>query len=74
MKESETISKYLDIAKYLKKLWNVKVTMKSIVVGTLETIPKSLEKKRLEELEIGRKKELKQIVISSSSRWNSFFF
>ena len=40
---------YFDIE--LKKLWNMKVMVIPIVIGTLGTIPKGLEKK-LEELEI----------------------
>ena len=40
--------KYLDLARELKKLWN----MKAIVVGVLGTIPKGLLVKGLEDLEI----------------------
>ena len=51
MKESEKINKYLDLARDLKKLWNMKVTVMPIVVGVLGMAPKGLER-RLEELEI----------------------
>ena len=47
IKENEEIDKYLDLAKELKKLWNMKLVVILIVVGALETIPK-----RLRELEI----------------------
>ena len=51
IKESVMIKKYLDLARELKKLWNMKVTVIPIVVDALGTTPKSLER-RLEELEI----------------------
>ena len=44
MKENEKMDKYLDLARELKKLWNMKVKMISIVVGALGMVPKSLEK------------------------------
>ena len=56
MKESEKIDKYLDLARELKKLWNMTVTVVPIMVGALGTVPKGLEK-RLEELEIRRRIE-----------------
>ena len=48
--------KYLDLARELKKLWNMKVTIEPIVVGALGTITKGLLKD-LEDLEIGRRIE-----------------
>ena len=51
IKESEKIDKYLDFARELKKLWNMKMMVVPIVVGALETVSKGLEK-RLEELKI----------------------
>ena len=54
VKESEKTNKYLDLVRELKKLWNIKVTVIPIVVGTLGIIPKGLEK-RLGELEISGK-------------------
>ena len=50
-KESEKIDKYLDLAREVKKLQNIGVTVIPIVVGGLETISRSLEK-GLNELEI----------------------
>ena len=49
LKESEKRDKYLDLAKELKRLWHMKVTV--IVIGAFETIPKGLVK-RLEDFEI----------------------
>ncbi len=36
--------KYLDLARELKKLWNMKVTIVPIVIGALGTITKGLLK------------------------------
>ena len=52
IKENEKRDKYLDLAKELKKLRNMMVTLIPIVIGVLGTIPKGLIK-GLEELEIG---------------------
>ena len=57
LKESEKKNKYLDLARGLKKLWNMKVTIVSIVIGALGTITKGLLI-GLEDLEIGRRVEL----------------
>ena len=35
-------AKYLDLARELKKLWNMKVTIISIVIGALGTVTKGL--------------------------------
>ena len=59
IKASEKIDKYLDFARELKKLWNMKVTMISIVVGGLRRVPRGLEK-RLEKLMIKRRIETMQ--------------
>ena len=40
LKESEEKDKYLNLAKELKRLWNIKVTMIPIVIGDLGTITK----------------------------------
>ena len=40
LKEIEKKNKYLDFAKELKKLWNMKVTVIPIVIGTLVTVTK----------------------------------
>ena len=52
LKESEKKDKYLDLARELKKLWNMKVTIVPIVIGALGTITKGLLK-GLEDLEVG---------------------
>ena len=56
LKESENKDKYLDLARELKKLWNMKVTIVPIVIGALGIITKGLLK-GLEELEIGGRVE-----------------
>ena len=38
LKESEKKDEYLDLARELKKLWNMKVTFISIVIGALDTV------------------------------------
>ena len=50
-KESEKINKYLDLARELKKLWNIKVVVISILVDLLGMVLKDFER-ILEELEI----------------------
>ena len=54
--ESEKKDKYLDLARELKKLWNMKVTIALIVIGGLGTIIKGLLK-GLEDLEVGGREE-----------------
>ena len=44
MKEYEKKDKYLDLARELKKLWNMKVTIVPIVIGAFGTITKGLLK------------------------------
>ena len=56
LKESEKKDKYLDLARELKKLWNMKVTIVPIVIGALGTITKGLLK-GLEELKVGGRVE-----------------
>ena len=55
-KESEKKDKYLNLARELKKLWNMKVTIVPIVIGALGTITKGLLK-GLEDLDIGGRAE-----------------
>ena len=52
--------KYLDLARELKKLWNMKVTIVPIVIGTFGTITKGLFK-GLEDLEVGGRVETIQV-------------
>ena len=51
LKECEKRDKYLDLAKELKNLWNMKATIIPIVIGALGTVTKGLVK-GLEDLEI----------------------
>ena len=60
LKESEKKDKYLDLARELKELWNMKVTIVPIVIGALGTITKWLLK-GLEELEVGGRVETIQM-------------
>ena len=55
-KECEKKDKYLDLARELKKLWNMQVTIIPIVIGSFGTVTKGLLK-RLEDLEVGGRVE-----------------
>ena len=55
-KEYEKKDKYLDLARELKKLWNMQVTIIPIVIGAFGTITKGLLK-GLEDLEVGGRVE-----------------
>ena len=44
MKEIEKKDKYLDLARELKKLWNMKVTVITVLIGALSTVTKRLVK------------------------------
>ncbi len=48
--------KYLDLARELKKLWNMKVTIIPIVIGAFGSVTKGLLK-GLENLEVGGRVE-----------------
>ena len=56
LKECQKRDKYLDTARELKQLWNMKVTIIPIVIGTLGTVTKGLVK-GLEDLEIAGRVE-----------------
>ena len=60
LKENEKKYKYLDFARELKKIWNVKVTIIPIVIGAFGTVTKGLLK-RLEDLEVGGRVETIQM-------------
>ena len=60
LKESEKKDKYLDLARELKKLWNMKVTIVPIVIDVFGTITKGLLK-GLEDLEVGGRVETIQM-------------
>ena len=56
LKEIEKRDKYLDLARELKKLWNMMVTIIPIVIGAFGTVTKGLLK-GLENLEVGGRVE-----------------
>ena len=56
LKEGVKKDKYLNLARELKKLWNMKVTIVPTVIGALGTVTKGLLKGR-EDLEVGRRVE-----------------
>ena len=56
LKECEKRDKYLDLARELKKLWNMKLTIIPIVIGAFGTVTKELLK-GLEDLEVGGRAE-----------------
>ena len=56
LKECEKRDKYLDLARELKKLWNMKVTIIRIAIGAIGTVTKGLSK-GLEDLEVGGRVE-----------------
>ena len=68
LKESEKKNKYLDLARELKKLWNMKVTFILIIIGALGTVTKGLIK-GLEDLEIrGRGETFQTTALLRSAR------
>ena len=58
---------YLDLARELKKLWNMKVTIIPIVIGAFGTVTKGLLK-GLEDLEVGRRVETIQTTALRTAR------
>ena len=58
--DNDNNNKYLDLARELKKLWNMKVTIVLIVIGAFGTITKGLLKS-LEDLEVGGRVETIQM-------------
>ena len=56
LKECEKKEKYLDLARELKKLWNMLMTIIPIVIGAFKTVTKGLPK-GLEDLEVGERVE-----------------
>ena len=56
LKEYEKKDKYLDLARELKKLWNMKVTIRPIVIGAFGTETKGLLKVN-EDFEVDRRVE-----------------
>ena len=67
-KEVEKIEKHLDLARELKKVWNMKVIVVPLVVGALGTAAKEIEK-RLKTISIETKiTELQKTVLIHTSR------
>ena len=60
LKECEKKDKYLNLARELKKLWNMQVTIIPIVIGAFGTVTKGLLK-GLEVLEVGGRVETIQM-------------
>ena len=60
LKKCAKKDKYLELARELKKLWNMKVTIVPIVIGAFGTITKGLLK-GLEDLEVGGRVETIQM-------------
>ncbi len=56
LKECKKKDIYLDLARELKKLWNMKVTIIPLVIGAFGTVTKGLLK-GLENLEVGGRVE-----------------
>ena len=68
LKEGQKKNKYFDLVRELKKLWNMKVTIIPIVIGTLGTVTKRLIN-ALEELEIrGRVETFQATTLVRSAR------
>ena len=57
LKECEKKDKHLDVARELKKLWNMQVTIIPIVIGAFGTVTKGLLK-ALEDLDVGGRRVL----------------
>ena len=62
LKICEKKDKYLDLARGLKKLWNMQVTIILIVIGAYGTVTKGLLK-GLEDLEVGGRVKTTQTTI-----------
>ena len=62
LRESEKKDKYLDLARELKKLWNMDVTIIPIRIGAFGTVTKGLLK-GLEDLEVGGRVETIQTTV-----------
>ena len=68
LKEREKKDKYRDLARELKKLWHMKVTLIPIVIGALGTVTKGLVQ-GLEDLEMkGPMKTIQTIALLRSAR------
>ena len=70
LKESEKRDKYLDLAREVKKQWNMKVTVIPIIIGALGTIIKELVQ-GLEDMEKRGRVEIIQTTALLRSRRNT---
>ena len=71
LKECEKKDKYLDLARKLKKIWNMQVTITPIVIGAFGTVTKGLLK-GLEDLEVdGRVKIIQTTALLSTYSENA---
>ena len=68
LKENEKRDKYLDLARELKKLWNMKVMVIPVVFGALGTVTKKLVQ-WLEDLEISWRVKTIQTAALLRSAW-----
>ena len=68
LKESEKKDKYLHLARELKTLWNMNVTVIPIVISAFSSVTKGLLK-RLEDLEIrGREESIQTLMLLRTAR------
>ena len=72
IKENEKRDKYLDLAKEMRKLCNMKMTVILIEIGDLGIIPKRLER-GLEESEIGRRIKIIQTTVKIDQNTDKSF-
>ena len=71
LKECEKKDNYLDLARELKKLWNMQVTIIPIVIGAFGTVTKGLLK-GLEDLEVGGQVEtIQTTALSRNTKKNT---
>ena len=61
IKEGEKKDKYLDVVRKLRKVWKMRMTVISVVIGALGTAPKCLER-GLEGLKIRGQIEILQTI------------
>ena len=62
LKEGEKRDEYLELARELKKLWNMKVTLMPIVIRALRTIPKESVKELMDLEMIGQVETIQNTV------------
>ena len=68
LKESEKKQKYLDFARKLKKLWNIKMTVIPIVICVLGTVTKGLVQGLADSEIRGRVETIQTTVLLKSAR------